>query len=153
MKILKGNLLQLALDGNFDVIIHGCNCMCTMGAGIARQIKQHFPDAYKADQATKSGDRKKLGTYTSAEVERAGVHYTVINAYTQYDFGGRKVNVDYDAVRSCFRAIRRDFAGKRIGYPMIGAGLAGGNWDTIAAIIDEELEGEDHTLVIFQPGS
>jgi hypothetical protein len=29
---------------------------------------------------------------------------------------------------------------------MIGAGLGGGNWDEIAAIIDSQLEGYDHFL-------
>ncbi|KLU07605.1 hypothetical protein RISK_000683 [Rhodopirellula islandica] len=28
-----------------------------------------------------------------------------------------------------------------LGYPMIGAGLAGGNWKTIADIIQQELVG------------
>ena len=39
------------------------------------------------------------------------------------------------------------YAGKRIAYPKIGAGLAKGDWAVIEAIISEELEGEDHTLV------
>ena len=56
---------------------------------------------------------------------------------------------DYDAIRGAFREIKTRYAGKRIGYPRIGAGLAGGDWDTIATIIDEELGGEDHTLVEF----
>jgi len=47
---------------------------------------------------------------------------------------------------------QRQFAGRRIGYPRIGAGLAGGDWQRIAAIIDEELAGEDHTLVEFDGG-
>ena len=38
----------------------------------------------------------------------------------------------------------------RIGYPKIGAGLAGGDWSIIEKIIDEELQGTDHTLVIFE---
>jgi len=33
---------------------------------------------------------------------------------------------------------------------MIGAGLAGGDWGVISTIIKEELEGEDHTLVLFE---
>ncbi|MFZ6679409.1 hypothetical protein [Undibacterium sp. Tian12W] len=37
----------------------------------------------------------------------------------------------------------------RLAYPLIGAGLAGGDWVKIAAIIDEELDGMDHTLVRF----
>ena len=38
-----------------------------------------------------------------------------------------------------------------IGYPKIGAGLAKGDWSTIAAILDEELAGEGHTLVEYEP--
>lgn len=71
----------------------------------------------------------------------------VVNAYTQYHYRGEGVLADYDAIRSAFRQIKRQFAGKRIGYPRIGAGLARGDWRVIAQIIDEELAGEDHTLV------
>jgi len=35
-------------------------------------------------------------------------------------------------------------------YPAIGAGLAGGNWEVISQIIEEELDGEDHTLVVYE---
>ena len=35
MKVTQGDLLQLALAGQFDVIVHGCNCQCQMGKGIA----------------------------------------------------------------------------------------------------------------------
>ena len=59
MKLIKGDLIQLAKNGEFDVIIHGCNCFCTMGAGIAKTIKDIFPEAYKADLNTKKGDRSK----------------------------------------------------------------------------------------------
>lgn len=38
MKVITGNLIKLAINGDFDVIIHGCNCFCKMGAGIAKQI-------------------------------------------------------------------------------------------------------------------
>jgi O-acetyl-ADP-ribose deacetylase (regulator of RNase III) len=49
------------------------------------------------------------------------------------------------------RLIKQNFSGKRIGYPLIGAGLAGGDWKIISEIIDQELKGEDHTVVIYQP--
>ena len=62
---------------------------------------------------------------------------------------GRGVQIDYDAIRSVFRRIKEDFTGLKIGYPKIGAGLGGGNWDEIQSIIAEELEGEHHTLVIL----
>lgn len=39
---IDGNLITLALEGKFDIITHGCNCFCTMGAGIAPQIAKAF---------------------------------------------------------------------------------------------------------------
>lgn len=59
--------------------------------------------------------------------------------------------VDYEAVRTVMRGVKAAFTGQRIGYPKIGAGLAGGDWALIAAIIDEELAGEDHAVVEFSP--
>ena len=61
------------------------------------------------------------------------------------------MKVDYDAIRAVFAEVRDRFSGQRIGYPKIGAGLGGGDWERIATIIDEELDGEDHTLVVFAP--
>ncbi|MEM8859591.1 MAG: macro domain-containing protein [Chloroflexota bacterium] len=153
MKIVKGDLIKLALNGDFDVIIHGCNCFCSMRAGIAKAIKSEFTEAYKADLATEKGDKNKLGTYTSATVERDGHEITIVNAYTQFNYRGRGRKADYEAMKSVFEAVKRDFAGKRIGYPLIGAGLAGGDWEVISKIIEEALTGEDHTLIEFDPNA
>jgi len=147
--ILKGDLIQLALDGKFDVIIHGCNCFCSMGAGIAKSIRDKFPEAYQADLKTNMGDKKKLGTYTMARIQRKGRSIIVINGYTQYDFSGPGILVDYTAVKKLFTRIKNDFPLQRIGYPKIGAGLAKGNWEVISGIINKELKGEDHALVEY----
>lgn len=39
---VEGDLILLARAGKFDVIAHGCNCFCTMGAGIAPQMAEAF---------------------------------------------------------------------------------------------------------------
>jgi len=67
--------------------------------------------------------------------------------YTQFDTQVNKVNIDYQALRSCFALIKKAYSGQIIAYPMIGAGLAGGDWNKISSIIDDELKGESHTLV------
>ncbi len=151
MKIVHGDLLKLALEGEFDVIVHGCNCQCAMGAGIAKGIKLLFPEAFAADCDTTKGERAKLGTYSQAIIERDGVGFVVVNAYTQFHWRGKKPLVEYGAVRSVFAGLKQEFSGKRFGYPRIGAGLAGGDWSRLATIIDQELTGEDHTLVEYQP--
>lgn len=151
MKVTQGDLIKKAKQGEFDLIVHGCNCFCTMGAGIAKGIKSEFFEAFDADQATLKGSKEKLGTCSFAKIEREGINLIVVNAYTQFDYGGHGVKVDYDAIRSCMKWIKDNFEGKRIGFPKIGAGLAGGDWERISQIIDKELAGEDVTLVEYKP--
>lgn len=151
MNTVHGDIIDLALQGRFDVIVHGCNCFCTMAAGVARVIQEEFPEAYAADLVTGKGDRNKLGNFSCATVRRGDRQITIVNGYTQYHFHGEEVLVDYSAVRRLFARIKDRFAGQRIGYPKIGAGLGGGDWRRISAIIDEELAGEDHSLVLHSP--
>jgi len=146
IKYVKGDLIRDA-ERDFDVIAHGCNCWCTFGAGIALNVKNTYPRAYDADTATAYGDSDKLGTYTMWEND----DITILNLYTQWNYkGSNGVKADYDAIRNCMILIKEDFGGKKIGLPLIGAGLAGGDWDIISKIIEEELEGEDVTVVIWE---
>jgi len=149
MKTVKGDLIELAKKGNFDLIIHGCNCFCTMGAGIANTIKREFPEAYKADLETVKADKSKLGEISWAKSLTENGELIIVNGYTQYNWKGSGRKADYKAIREVFKKVKEKFTGLRIGYPAIGAGLAKGNWQTISEIIEEELENEDHTFVEF----
>lgn len=153
MNIITGNLLGLADQGVFDVIVHGCNCKGVMGAGIAKQIADRYPEALIADRGSLYlPDR--LGGITVAEVEnRFGNPLLIVNAYTQEDFRRTNGNVsaDYNAIEKAFQTIAKNFGDKRIGYPKIGAGLARGNWNIISNIIKQQLQGLQHALVVL-PG-
>ena len=39
---VKGDLIEMALAGDFDVIAHGCNCFCKQRSGIAKQMVENF---------------------------------------------------------------------------------------------------------------
>ena len=161
IKYIKGDLLQLAIDGEFDAIVHGCNCFCTMGAGLALQIKKRFPEVYVADCKTTKGDRSKLGSYTFADIPRKdGSHFTVFNAYTQFTYWDKSVPVlfEYDT----FQEVLERFKGidyslpalgeprLRWGFPLIGCGLAGGDKERVLKMIEETLVGMDVTVVEFE---
>lgn len=152
MKKIKGDLIELAINGEFDLIIHGCNCFCTMGAGIAKTIRQKFPEAYKADLKTEKGDKSKLGkiSWTKSQIGNGNGELVIVNGYTQFDWKGRGRKADYEAIREVFKTVKEVFSGLRIGYPAIGAGLAGGDWKIISEIIKDELNGENHTFVEYQ---
>jgi O-acetyl-ADP-ribose deacetylase (regulator of RNase III) len=152
MKTVKGDLLALAKEGQFDIIVHGCNCQNLMGAGIAKQIKEQFPDAWLADQQTLKGDKNKLGHYTIG----MGGRLVIINAYTQYSIA-RTAGEDVFDYRACYEVllnISERFGKWRIGLPMIGMGLAGGDSTRIMAMLVDfgarmNAQGGSATLVEY----
>lgn len=158
---LEGDLIKMAKDGYFDAIVHGCNCFCTMGAGIAPQMAEAFGcDSFQMEHENYKGDINKLGqidydwmTKTPKEVVLKKP-LTVVNAYTQYMYGrnhpdGVSQPLDYEALTLCLRKINHVFKGKHIGLPQIGCGLAGGDWEKVKKIIQTELKDCKVTVVIY----
>jgi len=138
--------------GGEDVIVHGCNCLCIMGAGIALQVAKYYPEAFMADKRTVIRDEKKLGTFThwtGQNIFFPEKIVTVVNAYTQFDISRHKIPFDYDAFRNVIPKIKEAFEGKSIAFPKIGAGLAGGDWKVIEAIIEEAFPHETVKVYIY----
>ena len=146
---IKGDLIALAEEGRFDAIVHQANCFHTMGSGIARSLVQKYPSCVSADKETPYGSRHKMGSYSYAPVKsKIGDHYfLIINAYSQFGYGRDSRRTDYGALRSVFRAIARNYPNYRVGYPALGCGLAGGDWEVVRGIIDTELIGMNHSFV------
>lgn len=161
MKSIEGNIIKLAKQGRYDVIVQGCNCFCTMGAGLAMKLKNEWPQVEKVDKETRWGAHEKLGhisiareiVYPSDDTYDHKVLY-IVNGYTQYEYGTNTRKVNYEAVANVFEKIRYRWDKSKdlikIAYPMIGCGLAGGHWPIIREIIDHTLEGFDHELVIYK---
>ena len=152
MKVVKGDLLEMGKNNEFDIIVQGCNCFCVMGSGIAAQIAAQFPDAKIADDETVRGDPGKLGSYT------VGMHgrLVILNAYTQYGTSKNGEDVfEYTAFERVLDKIQHRFGKWRIGLPLIGMGLAGGNPDRIVPMIEHfaervEKQGGSVTLVEWE---
>ena len=132
-----------------NVIAHGCNCFCVMGAGVALALKKKWPAIHLADKATVAGNASKLGTFSRCVVDDKVVY----NLYTQYFYGRGKRHFDYDAFHSALKAMHdnlkntaQDYSKVRIAMPRIGAGLAGGAWDIIKGIIEDEFPDEEITI-------
>lgn len=154
MKRVEGDLIEMFDNGEFDAIVHGCNCFCRMRSGIAKTITDRWPEVAKVDSSTKVGDIGKLGTTQEVWVERKCKNEgLIINAYTQYNYGndGQRY-VDYCAVKDAFYELNVLFGNTsfKIGIPMIGAGLAGGNWRTICDTIEFAAPQLDITVVEFK---
>jgi len=162
-KEIEGDLIQFTKEGRFDVILHGCNCFCTMGAGLAPKMAKAFGcDKYPKEFPQFKGDKGKLGTiegmvYNLKNLQPISQVY-IFNAYTQYHWGP---HASLEAIRSCLKILNDSLKSinkfnflnpyiYRIGLPQIGCGLGGLNWEDVKQIIQEELKDYDVEIVIFK---
>jgi O-acetyl-ADP-ribose deacetylase (regulator of RNase III) len=134
---INGDLLK----ADVDVIAHGCNCIQTMGAGIAKYIAQVYPEVQKADKHFQPiNPRERLGKIDAVKVHAipgSKIQY-VVNCYTQLEVG-EGVQISYSAIRKSMQALH-DFVAENnlsLAIPKIGAGLGGGDWKRIAQDITE----------------
>lgn len=157
LKHETGNLIDMAEQGHFDVIVHGCNCLNTMGSGIALEIRTRYPGAYEADTlATEQWKNPvaKLGNFSTYATVGKGKPFVIVNAYTQVNFAPRGVDhFEYESFSLILRKLGA-LGPVRFGLPYIGMGLAGGNEPKIIAMIekfahDVHNDGGSVTLVRF----
>lgn len=154
---IKGDLISLAKNATFDVVVHGVNCFNSQSAGIAKSFAAEFKTndstLYRLESERFKGDINKLGQVEFKHHtldQKSGKSVIVVNAYTQYRYGTKQINVDYDALRLCMRKLNVRFKGKHIGMPAIGSGLAGGDWSIIERILQKELVDCELTVVLYE---
>jgi O-acetyl-ADP-ribose deacetylase (regulator of RNase III) len=126
----------MAENGEFDVIVQGCNCFNAMGGGIAKEIKARYPHAAEVDSSTQRGDYNKLGNWTSAAVVTPKESFLIINAYTQYNTSTGADVFEYVAFELILQKLKHQFGGLRIGFPYIGMGLARGDKKVIMEMLE-----------------
>lgn len=134
LKHTTGNLIDLAEQGHFDIIIHGCNCQNTMGSGIAKELRSRYPEVYDADTTAASRGWNTVGRFSLALTQDK---FYVVNAYTQNHYLPRgRDHFEYDAFKNILQSLSKAAKNSRIGLPYIGMGLAGGDPVRILNIIE-----------------
>lgn len=137
------------------IIVHGCNSEGVMGSGVALQVKQRFPKTFKRYKEYCDENKQLNRSILGHIVPFVEGDLTIINAITQGAYGyDQQKYVSYDAVDLCMKQIAKDllFNGKlvppAIAMPKIGAGLGGGNWQVIEAIINANLS--KHDVLVYE---
>lgn len=142
LSIINGDLLEQ----NFDVIGHQANCLNIMGAGIALQIKNKFPNAFEVDKQVNQNN--KYGTFSLSITQRP----YIANLYGQYGIGIVKDTIIKEAnlkalenaLDSLLCYMSYDSL-KTLGLPyMIGCGLAGGDWSKTFEMIKKLSKKHDN---------
>lgn len=150
VKYVKGNLLE----SNCDYICHQVNCQGVMGSGIAKQIKDKWPEVYE-HYLEFCGDfeydpDELLGKVDFVKLNSEDRY--AVNMYSQntYGYDGQRYT-SYDAFAYALEVIEQDVPdGYTIGFPKnIGCGLGGGDWRIVSAMI-EAILGETHEVYIYE---
>ena len=136
----KGDLFQ----ASENIIIHGCNAQGVMGAGIAKQLKLIYPQAYQDYRNTFNLKGLTMGSVVWVDCGKKLIGNAIIQTY----YGRRKgvVYCSYSAIKQCVVNVNHlvsqsywnNLLGNAVAMPKIGAGLAEGDWEIIARIIEAE---------------
>ena len=162
IQLVKGDVTQPIGDGT-KLIVHCCNDIGVMGAGVAKAIADKWPTVknhYKSFWYNKIVYRDTpfvLGQIQIVQVEK-GIY--VCNLIGQRDIRGEQIGdiflapIRYEALEEGFIRIKDKIKNSKhdnisLHMPMIGAGLARGNWNRIYYLIDDILGELPVTIYCF----
>ena len=150
------------LESDADIIAHQVNCQGVMGSGVAKQIRNRFPQAYIWYRRTVMADynnrEKLLGTMQYVLIQQTPPKY-IANLFGQYDYGSMGGRTEpftsYSSLKSALLQLS-EFADNlsavlnrkvKIALPFkIGCARGGGDWEIVKNIINETLSDQDVTL-------
>ena len=154
----NGNIL----DSGADIICHQVNCQGKMNSGVAKAIRDKWPEVYIKymesneviwDKAHEHG--RMIWNHMLGQIQVVFIAdkktMAVVNMFAQENYGydGRRYT-SYDAFWSCLGEIKRTInPGLRIAFPArIGCVRGGANWYVILTMIKEVL-GADYNVEIW----
>lgn len=140
----KGCICSAFRNKEIDHMIHIGNCMGRMGAGIAKQIKEEYPEhynhyltycSYEEDPDVLLGDL--LGTPFDSQF--------LIVLLAQKEYGTQQRQLDYGALAKSLSTLSEKMRvvnkGDTIGVPWgMGCVLAGGDWTIVKEMVDFMLK-------------
>lgn len=156
MKEIHGDILTPVTDGKPTVVCHQVNCMGVMGAGLAKQIKDRFPDVFKIYKERcsiwRNNPQANLG-HVQFCATPDGNGYVVANIFGQMSYGTDKRQTSYGALRAGLRRVSEAFPNGTIRIPYgMGCGLGGGDWDIVLSIIQSEMVSNGVNVEIWKLG-
>jgi O-acetyl-ADP-ribose deacetylase (regulator of RNase III) len=145
IKIIKGNILY----ATEDIIAHQCNCQGIMGAGLAKQIRNKYPEVYESYKRYCNNTIDKSTLLGCTQFVNCFNGKCVANLFGQYGYGRDTQYTDYDALEFCLKKVNNKAIQHKqsVALPYgLGCGLAGGDWNIVYRIIEEVFKDYDVTI-------
>lgn len=143
IKILDGDLLE----SNADIIAHQVNCQGAFNSGVAKQVREKYPEVYMAyknlcDAYSDCKEQRLLGY---CQIVRTYDRKRVANLFGQLDYGyDGEQYTDIGALKSAMIDLRNTInpEDKTIAFPYgLGSVRGGAKWEDVYKIIEEVFAG------------
>lgn len=148
----RGDATQPSASGP-HIIAHGCNNRGKWGRGFVVSLAKRYPSARTAYLDWYAGRGDNDFGQGAVQIVAVAPDTWVANLITQEGLYPRKgvPPVRYDAIEAAFTRLA-DFAldkGAAVHMPRIGAGLAGGDWPRIEALVQTTLVDRGVPVTIY----
>lgn len=154
MKIIKTRepiIYGDALNAREDILAHQTNCKGVMGAGIAKQIKEVYPEVFKDYKSYCDSFEKDIEILGTMRISKCNNGKYIASLFGQYSYNKYVKQTIEDELKKSI-ILLHDYAKDNnlsVAFPyMIGCGLAGGNWDKIYPLIEEIFD--DYPFVLYK---
>lgn len=155
----QGDLLSW--PAGTTVIAHGVSRQAVLGAGLALQIAERYPETKQAyldafEEAGQRGGYPQLGDIVVAPVENDSKR--IVHCFTQNEIGRQKRQLDYEALYRALEQLKTLLEGAKaegrewvLGMPAwIGTGLAGGSPRIVEAMVRHLFQKSPVKCVVVQ---
>lgn len=132
---------------NLDVqcLVNPVNCVGVMGAGLALQFKQKYPDMYDHYKETCDAGRLEIGLlhiYFSGDT-------IIINFPTKHHWKEKSKIESIDNGMKCLFEVIKIYNITSIAIPKLGCGLGGLTWYNVKAVILKHLTPIEQDVEIY----
>lgn len=148
----KGDLLK----SDVQIKVHQTNCYGAMGAGIAKQIKDIYPEVFKQYKEC-CNKRTPEELFGGIQILKTHKGDYICNLFGQKGYGRGKIQTDYKKFEQGLYLLKKYIEENNqkegceeitsIGFPkLIGCGLAGGDWEIVSNLIRKYF-GETSSII------
>jgi O-acetyl-ADP-ribose deacetylase (regulator of RNase III) len=144
--VVEGNLLE----AREDVICHQVNCQGVMGKGIAKQIKDKYPEVFKEYKYILDIYGSQVG---HCQLVACNDGKNVANLFGQDGYGRDRKYTEYGYLKRALQELRNMVIKHNltVAFPYkLGCANAGGDWDIVYKMIDDIFSLQDVMVYKYQ---
>lgn len=135
------------------IIVHVCNDIGGWGRGFVIAISQRWPEPEQSYRAWHRGETLQPFALGQVQFVQVASDIWIANLIGQRDIRshGGVPPIRYDALRQGLRCVASEAQrlAATVHMPRIGCGLAGGRWEEVGVIIEQELASYGVAVTVY----